>query len=198
MVPLSLMPDLFASGADALKALLTIGLPASLFTVLVTKALDRSAARDDRVRAGYADSTRALVAFGELPYRIRRRTSDDPAVLAALAALGHDMQENLACNQGWVAGENRHMLGLYQELLDELRQAVGPAANAAWAAPRISAPSQMTLGVESGIDPVPTTDCVRRWSLAVTYRFGWRRVLSLVPGFLAWRLGRVGAVRNVE
>ena len=40
-------------------------------------------------------ATRQLVAYAEYPYRIRRRTSDDPEELGRLAKLGHDIQEAL-------------------------------------------------------------------------------------------------------
>ena len=194
---MTVIADILKGGGEmALEVLVPVILSSSVIAVIVTKMLDRSAARSERVRQGYADATRALVAFAEFPYRIRRRTSDDPETLAALASLGHEMQESLACHQGWVAGEHPVMLKLYEQLLAEMRSAVGPAANAAWGEVPIRSPQAMVLGPAAGLEPIPTADCVRRWSRGVTYRFGWHRAWSWSGKLLEWHLTRGGVLKS--
>ncbi|WP_344013609.1 hypothetical protein [Streptomyces thermospinosisporus] len=57
-------------------------------------------------RDRYAAAVKVLVARIEYPYRIRRRTSDDPEVLSTLAITGHDLQETLAESRAWIATES--------------------------------------------------------------------------------------------
>lgn len=189
-----LLESLAEGGVSLLKVLVPLILTTSLITAVTSKVLDRASHRNDRVRSGYADATRALVAFGELPYRIRRRTSDDPETLAVLVTRGHDLQETLACNQGWVAGENSVMLKVYLALLSELRAEVGEAANTAWTAPPITHPSDMTLGAAGGLPPMATEDRVNRWATAVSFRFGRRRLWAVNDRVFTWRLRRAGVV----
>jgi hypothetical protein len=82
-------------------ALAGIVLTAGVVSAVVTKLFDRGAKRDERVRDGYADSTAVLVAWGEFPYRVARRTSDEPDVCAALVSRAHDTQESLASRRAW-------------------------------------------------------------------------------------------------
>lgn len=59
---------------------------AGLIGTILGKTRANATARRDR----YAQAVRTLIAWAEYPYRIRRRTSDEPATLTALADRGHE------------------------------------------------------------------------------------------------------------
>jgi hypothetical protein len=60
-----------------------IGFTGVLATVTITTVAGRWAQATNRRRDAYAAAIATLVAWAEYPYRIRRRTSDDPVELAA-------------------------------------------------------------------------------------------------------------------
>jgi hypothetical protein len=64
-----------------------IGFTGVLATVTITTVAGRWAQATNRRRDAYAAAIATLVAWAEYPYRIRRRTSDDPVELARLAGL---------------------------------------------------------------------------------------------------------------
>lgn len=74
-----------------------------------------------------------MTAWGEYPWRIRRRTSDQPEVLAALADRGHDLQEALADREAWCAAEHEVMGQLMAHLRTQLSVPLRPAIEKAWA-----------------------------------------------------------------
>lgn len=177
-------------------ALLGIIFTTGVVTVVVTKLFDKSAKRDERVREGYAAATAALVAWGELPYRVARRTSDAPEVLAALAARGHDAQEALACQSAWVVGESRPLAEVYAATVAALRPQVAAATQEAWRRPVVESGVDMVLSAGPALPAVQLDEAVDVWCLALTYRFGWRRIPGAVPGLLRRRLQRRGLLRR--
>src|SRR4051812_39951649 len=90
-----------------------IALAATLGAAALSFALARWGDASARRREGYASATRELVAWSEYPFRIRRRTSDDPAVLTALADRGHLHQEALRYRETWILSENRWVAGVF-------------------------------------------------------------------------------------
>lgn len=179
---------------------------------LLTKVMDRTGARGESVRAGYADATRALNAWGQYPFRIRRRTDDDVETLRRLEALGAEIQEAVAYSSGWVAAENAAMGELFNELVTALRAEVAVHARAAWAAPAASTPGGMNLGGPTSRVDIPATDSeAGRWAGAmpaewfvvqvfagaVRYRSGWKRYL-LPSKYLHWRFDRDQLVAKVR
>ncbi|HEY6935142.1 MAG TPA: hypothetical protein VI452_17205, partial [Marmoricola sp.] len=82
-------------------------LGSSVVAGLITSVLGNVRTAATARREGYAKAVRTLIARGEYPYRVRRRVSDDPEVLAALVERGHDLQEQLAACRTWVASEHR-------------------------------------------------------------------------------------------
>lgn len=114
------------------------------------------------------------MAWWEYPYRIRRRTSDTPETLSALAALGHDLQEQLARHRAWVAAESRILIRVFDHALAEARTPVANACKDAWEHPPITAPAQMNL---DGFGPGDVNSVIQPLQCAVSYRFGWRRAM---------------------
>jgi len=73
--------------------LLVVLLSSGVVSALVAVVAASSGVAAENRRQGYAAAVEAVVAWAEYPFRIRRRTSDDPATLSDLANLGHELQE---------------------------------------------------------------------------------------------------------
>jgi len=150
-------------------AVLGSSLVAGLVTALLTGLRGAATARRD----GYAAAIEALVAWAEFPYRVRRRTDDDPETLRRLADLGHDLQEKLARYRSWVAAESSAVGGEFDAVIGEVRGNVGTATGAAWQASPVSSAVEMNVGQLYGPD---VTDSLDRLQRAVRWRFGVRRL----------------------
>lgn len=154
----------------------TVGAAVSiaLVTAAGTQLFARLRDAAERRRNRYAGVVQTLVAWVEFPYRIRRRVDDEPVTLAALAALGHQLQEQLAGDQAWVVAENRHVGRTYLEVRSAIGAEVGPAASEAWALPAASKPTDMVLG-NWGPGKL-AAEQVARLEECIAHRFGWRRL----------------------
>lgn len=130
-------------------------------------------------RTAYASAAETLVAWAEYPYRLRRRTSDDPDELRRLADIGHHLQEKLRYHQTWVTTESSRVGRIYTYALRSICADVGPACMEAWEGPPITTPAAMNLG---GWGPLDLAEHVEEVQKAIATRFGWRR---LVPRWSA-------------
>lgn len=126
------------SGTGGISTALTIVLAilgssvlAGVLGTILGNSRANAAARRDR----YAQVVRYMVAWNEYPYRIRRRTDDQPATLTALADRGHALQEQLGESRAWVAGESRALSSVLDRCLRDLSAIVGPACVDAWQQP---------------------------------------------------------------
>ncbi|WP_139142618.1 hypothetical protein [Humibacillus sp. DSM 29435] len=178
-------------GNGAGWVILTVILTSGVVSALVTKLLERGAKRDERVRDGYADSTAVLVAWGEFPYRVARRTSDEAEVCAALVGRGHDAQEGLACRHAWIVGESVVMSEFYSAITVQLRPQVADATQAAWRRAPASGGAGMVLSDGQPMPQVEVQRFVDLWCLALRYRFGWRRWVFM-PGLLRRAISNCG------
>lgn len=169
-----------ASGSPSTTwlALLVVLLGSSVIGGIVTGTLGSVRAAATTRRDGYAQAVRTLIARVEFPYRIRRRVSDEPEVLAALAARGNDLQEQLAGWQTWVNAESPLVGRIYNEVLRGIDKAVKPASSDAWIQPPIATAHEMNLG---GGGPGDQSSHIARLERAIACRFGWRRI---VPGWV--------------
>lgn len=193
MAPLTLLgaaaPAVGGSGASnstvvtVLLALLGSSVLGGVITALLAGLRTGATTR----REGYAATTQCLVAWAEYPYRIRRRTSDEPETLAELADRGHDLQEQLARQRVWVAGEHRVLSEVLDHVVEALRVAVRDANQEAWQASPVTTPAQMNL---NGFGPGDIDTHVQKLERAVAYRFGARRLLP--PRLLRRRLRQHG------
>ena len=112
---------------------------------LIAIWLNRRDAARSRRRQGYAEAATAVVAWIEFPFRVRRRTSDDPSVLAELAQLGHDLQERLAFSLAWIAADHAQRYEQYMALVATARRKVGPLVQEAWRNPPSTTAASMNL-----------------------------------------------------
>jgi len=143
----------------------------ALVTAAGTQFVTRLQASADRRRERYASAVQTLVAWVEFPYRVRRRVDDDPATLAALADLGHDLQERLAGDRAWIESENREVAARYAEVAARVRALVGPAVSEAWQSPPASTPDAMVLGQWGpGMQADGWLEELQR---AISWRFRW-------------------------
>lgn len=117
----------------------------TILTVAASLGLQRAADRRSQRRDRYSQVLGTLVAWIEYPYRVRRRTSDDPATLTALADRGHDLQEQLARDQSWVIAESKHVATAYAAARSVISCEVGAAIKDAWEHPHVTTSADMNL-----------------------------------------------------
>ena len=113
----------------------------AIATMVVTRASEASNRRRDR----YSQALRTLVAWIEYPYRVRRRTDDDPATLTALADHGHELQERLAYHQARIATDHPNLARAYAGTRAMIDAVVGPAISEAWESNPVTKPTDMNL-----------------------------------------------------
>lgn len=170
-----------AAPADSSGLPMWLTIVGSVAAVLLSSSA--VAAAFGAVRAGaaerrreYTAAARALTAWAEYPWRIRRRTSDQPEGLAALADRGHDLQETLADREAWCAAEHEVMGQLMAHLRTQLSVPVRPAIEKAWAeTDLITEGADMNLSDKFIVDS--RADELRSCFSACVYeRFGARRL----------------------
>jgi hypothetical protein len=168
------------------SAIETIGVPitvaviaalATLGAACVSFILGRLGDAAARRRAGYARASSALVALAEYPYRIRRRTADDGAVLGDLVAKGSDLQQELRSCETWVMCENNRMGEVWREVLCDIKAATAPACKEAWNSPPIATAAGMNLG---SWGPHGVEEKLKRFEKAARWRFGKLRMVGWV------------------
>jgi hypothetical protein len=177
MIPI--LAAIVASTAGTIVKLVFIPVIVAALTAIVTLVVTRVSDAANRRRDRYADAVATLVAWIELPYRVRRRTDNSPEALTALANRGHEMQEKLACHEAWISTENSDVAAIYADARKTIGAVVGAALQEAWNGPAITTPGEMNLG-EWG----PAKACapsVTAVQAAITTRFGWQRVRNYLP-----------------
>jgi len=151
-----------ASTDSALPVWLTaIVLPLAVSLVgggLIAAWLNRQDTARSRRRQGYASAVAAVVAWIEYPFRVRRRTSDDPDTLAELAGLGHDVQERLAASLAWVAADDAKRYEDYSALVALAHRTMGPLVQEAWRCSPVAGADGMNL---NGWGAVPSGEVQR-------------------------------------
>lgn len=163
-------------------AVALIGLTATIGAAAISFALGRWSDTSARRRDGYSTATRELLAWVEYPYRIRRRTSDNPADLSRLADVGHGHQEALRYRQTWIAAENPWVGKVFVQVRSDIGSILGPSCNDAWATGPVTIAAAMTL---AGWGPAGVDAHIERFEKAIQFRFGWRRLVAL----LRWHPG---------
>lgn len=158
------------SASTVLALILGSTVLGALLTALSKNLRDAAVVRRDR----YAAAVGHLAAWTEYPYRIRRRTSDDPETLTRLADLGHQLQIDSACHRGWIAGESTAVGNLYDVWLEHVQAAVTGPASQAWQEGPVIHAAGMVL---NGFGPPSAAPAVTAVEAAVAYRFGLRRLM---------------------
>lgn len=153
---------------------LVVGLAGATATGAVYVA-GRIAQERNRRRDLYSRAVRAVIAWVEYPYKIRRRTSNDPEVLAELAATGHRLQQDLAYFQTWLATDKSSLGILYGDVVRNVKMRCSAALDEAWSADPVDEPTDMVL---NGWGPQDCSAEIQRLQKGIGARFGWRRIVS--------------------
>jgi len=148
---------------------------AAVLVVVLKAAFDATADRAQQRRQRYAEMVAALVSWAELPFRIRRRSSNDPTVRAALVERTHELQERLVVHGAELSAECPWLSKRYDHALATVKAATAPRLNEAWKLPLITDVGDMNL---SGWGPADVEGAVRSWRAELRWRFGWRRLLN--------------------
>ncbi len=187
-------------------AIVPIAFGSSVLGTLAGKMLDRTGARTELIRDGYADAIKALNAWGHYPERIYRRIDDSPETLERLEAMGAELKGALAYSTGWVSGESAELGHIYNVLVELLRAEVTVHARLAWASPPASTAVAMNIGEPPAARAVPARSdgiapaewlIVQLFSTLLQYRIGWRRIVWIRP-LLRRRLRRLRILEQAE
>ncbi|BAH47247.1 hypothetical protein ACVH9Z_37175 [Rhodococcus opacus] len=162
----------------SLVQVVPLALGSSVLGGLLTAGISGLRETAGKRREGYTLATRTLVARAEYPYRIRRRTSDNPETLTALTQLGGDIQEQLTASRIWVSTESLRLGKIYAKTIANIDAAVGPATQDAWSQPPVTSGNQMNL---NGWGPGSQDDHITAFERAVRWRFGILRLIPFTP-----------------
>lgn len=175
--------ELVASGTSAGALTLTAVLGASLLAAVLTSVLTGLRGLATARRDNYAAVVESVVAWAEYPYRVRRRTDDEPATMTRLVELGSDLQENVARRRAWVETESPAVGEEIGRVIENVRSRVGPSIAEAWRTPPVTSAAGMNV---SPFGPGDLSQELDRLHGAIKWRFGLRR---LAPNwFVKWRL----------
>lgn len=117
----------------------------------VTTTLAVNGHRDERRRRrdNHARAIEAVVAYGETPYRIRRRRNEPEHASSERTRLSDafsDIQAELASCQALIrADRDLEVRDAYEDLVATLRQTAGKVAREAWSKPPIANDDDMNL-----------------------------------------------------
>lgn len=168
----------FAPG-PVLLGVIALLLGSSVVANFVAAVMTHLRASAETRRQRYATAVE-LAARIEFPYRIRRRTDEEPETLAKLAEMGHDLQQHLARSRAWVTAENAVSGRAVDACVAALDAPFKAACHEAWESEPVTEPAQMNL---NGFGMDDQTDVVTSMQCALVYRFGWRRAIP-TPGWL--------------
>ena len=161
-------PSLWPFAATVLAAAITALVAVAIY---VANLIERAR---DRKREMCAHALADALAWLELPYRIRRRTSDSPDTLTALAGRAHNLQEQLLLHSSWLRIELPKVAPLYDALLASVKSAAADPLTDAWRSPPVQDAGQMNTGpalpllpaneVAAFCDSVRRSLALRPWS----------------------------------
>jgi len=128
---------------------LTAALLAAIITALVTVVLARRRHLEDersRLTEIFAGATRAVAAYREMPYAIRRRNHrEGPAERVRLSQDMARTQADLSYYLAWTAAEAEEVGQRYASLVAELRRVAGRSCHDAWLQPPPTRDDEMNI-----------------------------------------------------
>lgn len=122
----------FAKSADHKSAVDYVPWAAviALAGALLVAAWNQYEARRDRRRDLYSEAYKAVVSWGEMSYRVRRRDPDKPYELVEQF---HRLQESIDYHEGWIGIESPVLARAYAEFVRAVKSVCGPVIKSAWA-----------------------------------------------------------------
>jgi hypothetical protein len=174
-----------------------IALVGGLLVVLLTAYCTGLATRKQDRSARYGVMVATLTSWVEMPYRVRRRLSNDQTVTQPLIDRFHDLQEQLARDTAELAAECPWLFKRHRVAADEIRDCTKPFIAEAWETEPIGVLGEMNL---NGWGPTGCDAAIQAFQSELRYRFGWRRVINPIRLLRQWvrarRGQRVGRGRN--
>ena len=143
---------------------------AAFATILLHWSNQREVRRG-RQRALCGKAISEVLAWLELPYRIRRRVDDAPDTLRGLVDRMHKLQESLLFYRGWLQVELPEAHEEYLSLVAAVKAAASSAIQEAWQSLPSSEAKQMNIG-EFQIDRTAVEAHLTRLAAIVRERFG--------------------------
>lgn len=139
-----------------LGVLLTGAVLAAVIGALVNTLLARRKSLEEeraRVRTVFAEAFRAVAAYKEFPYTIRRRRHDEPeSERVRISQAMSNVQADLSYYLAWTRAESDAVGRAYAALVAELRRVAGSACREAWETEPITADKDMNINGSSAID----------------------------------------------
>jgi hypothetical protein len=163
---------------DSSLIVAAIGLVGIMLSAWISAMLDRRT----RGRERYAQMAATLAAWIELPFMIRRRTSNDRATVDDLVAHIQELQRQLTIDHAELRADCRWLAACRDEAKGAIQDAARPLITEAWATPPVSDTSQFSLGDWGNTS---SRNSLEAFVDQVRWRFGWRRLAS--PGYRALR-----------
>ena len=80
----------------------------------------------------YSEAVRAVVAWNEMLYRVRRRGDDEDRDLVSRF---HDLQDVIAYHRAWVGSDSKYMMRSYDRFAKGVKTKIAPLITAAWGEP---------------------------------------------------------------
>lgn len=137
------------SSATSDSPWLTAAFLAAIITALVTVVLARRRHLEEersRLTETFAAATRAVAAYKEMPYAIRRRNHlEGPAERVRLSQDMARTQADLSYYLAWTAAESAQVGQRYAALVAELRRVAGRSCHDAWLQPPPTRDEEMNI-----------------------------------------------------
>lgn len=155
---------------------------ATILVAVLTASFTSNALRRRSRAERYAEMVATLAGWTELPFRIRRRQSDEASVLTPLIDRFHQLQERVVIDSAELAAECPWLATRYERALEQIRAGAAPYIIDAWA----TAPAPTLGGMNlKGWGPDGLNSVVTGWRGELRWRFGWRRLAN--PIRLTWQ-----------
>lgn len=152
-----------------------------LIAIILTAWINAMLARRKQRRERYAAMAATLAAWIEVPYMIRRRTSNDREVIERLVAHVQALQHQLNVDHADLRAECRWLARCRDAAQRAVQQEVRPFIDDAWKMPPVASTSDLIVG---DWGPTNCRSSLEAFVDALRWRFGWRRLLNL--GRLGW------------
>ena len=154
-------PTVLKEGVDWLTPLVAmLGIAVAVLTALRVSgdaAKDRRAQRQHEQARQYAEALSTAIAWGEIPYRVARRTSDDPATLQVHVLHIHELQERITFHSQWLRVESPEIADAYDDLVRAIKRLTLPNAQDAWNRAPLTSGREMNIGALYACDV--STEC---------------------------------------
>ena len=162
-----------------------IGLVIGLITLIVNLSVSLYKDRQARRREIYAEAYRAVVAYAEFPYVVRRRSMLSPEKeRIRISTDVRKIQERIAFYTAWIRIEAPYVAERYECLVRMTREVAGQQMHQAWRSPGCASDHEMNIG---DID-LSTLESPREDYLCAVRQTLLARYLALRCG--RWLIGR--------